>query len=334
MAYYLIVLLGGISIFIFGLKGISEGTESFITSADTRMLSRGVKNPFCGVTVGALVAGVTQSSVAVSFITVGLVEAKVIPFLYSVPIIMGANIGTTITAQLISLSGKSGLIIGSISSIIGLLLGFCKKDTLKSLGNIAISLGLLFAGLSMMDSGLTGLVKYGWFTWLFTVPNPFLLFLNGLVLTSFLQSSSVVTGITVILASKGVLSFSSAVFITLGSNVGSCFSVIVASLNKTIEARRASIFNLCFNFFGSVIFFPLAVAFSDSLEALFFMKNNDVGRAIANFHTFFNLACVLIFLPFTRILTNLICKFVVDKSKISQIKPNSKTFSNKIRRFN
>ena len=334
MFYSIVTLLGGLAVFVFGLKCISHGSESLIVGKKTESFSRLVKNPICGVLTGATVAGVTQSSVAVSFITVGLVEAGVIPFSFSAPIIMGANIGTTVTAQLISLSGGVGGIVGAFSSIIGLLLGFSKNNRLKTLGETSIGLGLLFAGLDIMDSSITGLLSYGWFTWLFTASNPLALFLNAMVLTSVIQSSSAVTGITVILANKGVVDFNSAVFLTLGSNVGSCFSVILASLDKSIEARKASCFNLCFNLLGAVLFFPFVLFCGDKITELFFTSGENIGRAIANFHTVFNLICAVVFLPFSKRLTNLISRIVTKEPKRAKYKVFYKTFKNKIRRFN
>lgn len=323
----LLKTLGGIAVFLFGLKTISDGTKSFVEAKNTEQFAKFASSPLGGAMLGTAVAGVTQSSVAVSFITVGLVEAGVLTFRASAPIIMGANVGTTVTAQLISLSGGSGAIIGSIASIIGLLTGFCKNKGVKSIGASAMGLGLIFAGLQIMDGAIFELVKYGWFKMLFMTNSSILLFLNGAIMTAIIQSSSAVTGITVILANNGHLAFNSAVFLTLGSNVGSCFSVIIASLNKSLEARRASVFNLCFNFLGALIFFPIMTFADKAVTQLFSPDAIGVGRAIANFHTIFNLSCALVFLPFTKYLTDFISKIVSSDEKAVKSKVFYKTFT-------
>ena len=330
----LLALFGGIAIFLFGLKTISQGTESFITGAKKRVLNKVIKTPLLGALTGMVVAGVTQSSVAVSFITVGLVESGLIPFIASAPIIMGANVGTTVTAQLVSLSGGSGVIIGSISSIIGLLLGFSKNQRAKMIGDALMGLGLIFAGLSIMDTEIVKLVDFGWFKSLFLINSPVALFLNGMIMTAVVQSSSAITGITVLLSGKGLIGFKNAVYLTLGSNVGSCFSVVVASATKSLQARRTSIFNLVFNFIGAMIFFPIIIIFGDKLTALFLNDNTDLKRAIANFHTIFNLFSAILLLPFYKLLTTVIEKFIVDKPTSSKKKEKCKTFTSKIRRFN
>ena len=329
----LLKLLGGISLFIYALSQISKSTESLVVGQASTGISRLVRKPLNGVLVGTLVAGITQSSVAVSFITVELVESGVISFVSAAPVIMGANIGTTVTAQLVSLSGGGGFIVGCFALIIGLLLGFCQKNWIKRLGNACLSLGILFVGLNVMDEGVTGLVEFGWFERLFMLESPVALFLNGIVLTAVVQSSSAITGITVILANKGLVKFSSIVYLVLGSNIGSCFSVIVASHKKSLEARRASLFNFSFNFLGAVLFFPVIFAFEEQFSRLFLLNGISVGRAIANFHTVFNLTCSLLFLPFYRRITDLICRLTVKSGKSSS-KVFNKTFNNKSRRFN
>lgn len=329
----LITLFGGIAIFLYGLKNISSGTESLITNTKTNALSALEGRPIAGALLGMAVAGVTQSSVAISFITVSLVEVGALSFAASAPIIIGANVGTTVTAQLVSLSGGGGSAIGAISSIIGLLTAFCKKDWVKRIGEVAFGLGFVFAGLSIMDTSIHSLVGYGWFKSLFLLSSPIVLFLNGLILTAVVQSSSAVTGITVLLASSGLVDFKTAVFLTLGSNVGSCFSVIVASLNKSLQARRASLFNLLFNLLGAVIFFPILLIFGNVAESLFLAFSTSLGRAIANFHTVFNLVCALLFMPFCGKLTSLIAKVVTDKRPVMKNREDNKTFTSKSRRF-
>ena len=326
-------LFSGIAVFLYGLKMMSMGAENLVVNVKAEKVSNFVKNPICGAITGGLVAGVTQSSVVVSFITVGLVDLGVVSFMSTAPIIMGANVGTTVTAQIISLSGIGGAIIGAISSIIGLLAGFFKNKYAKGISETAFGLGFIFVGLSIMDSEISMLTEFLWFKNVFLIKSPFVLFLNGLVMTAIVQSSSAITGITIILAGKGLVSFKSAVFITLGSNVGSCFSVIFASMNKSLPAKRASVFNLLFNLLGAIIFFPFALIFDNFVFNLFMNNAIDVKRAIANFHTLFNLFCALLFLPFYKLLTKLVAYLVSDPMPISKENTINKTFTSKSRRF-
>ena len=329
-----IQIFSGIAIFIYGLQTISKGTESLILNADYKSFSKAIENPIGGAVAGALVASATQSGVAVSFITVGLVDLGVISFAFSAPIIMGANVGTTITAQLISLSGIGGVLIGAISTIIGLLASFFNNKWSKSISQASFGLGFIFVGISIMDSKITSLIDYAWFKNLFLIENPIVLFLNGLVMTAIMQSSSAVTGIVIILAGNGLVDFNSSVFITLGSNVGSCFSVIIASLDRSLQARRASVFNLCFNLIGSIIFFPIAFWCGDFITALFLNSSQVIQRAIANFHTVFNLICAILLLPFYKLLTILVCKIVKENSTAVKKTVFNKTFTRKSSRFN
>lgn len=333
MFFAVVQLFSGISIFLYGLKTISKGAETLIVNVNTQTFSAFVKKPIKGAMLGGVVAGVTQSSVAVSFITVGLVDLGVISFVNSVPIIMGANVGTTITAQLVSLSGASGAIIGAISSIIGLLVGFLKNKFANSLSDALFGLGFIFVGLSIIDREILALVEVVWLKNLFLINHPFVLVLNGLVMTAIVQSSSAITGIMIILAGKGLVSFKNSVFLTLGANVGSCFSVVFASLNKSLPARRASVFNLVFNCLGAIMFLPIALFFSDCLCSIFLKGSADVKRAIANFHTVFNLLCAIVFLPFYRLLAKLIEKLVKENQVNSREISTNKTFTCKSRRF-
>lgn len=321
MISQIIILLGGIAIFIYGLKIISEVTQSAVSGGVKNRIVLFTKTPIRGVLTGAAVSAITQSSVAVNVITVGLVESGVISFFASSAVIMGANIGTTVTAQIISASSFGGGVIGAIVSIIGLLANFSKNSRVKGASEILMGLGVLFAGLSIMSKSVAHLGGYYWFQKIFLIKNPFLLFLNGMVTTGITQSSSAITGIIVLLANGGLIDFKSSAFITLGSNVGSCFAVVIASLNKSVEGRRAAVFNLAFNLFGSLLFFPVLYFFGDVITPIM-RKNKSVGKAIADFHTLFNIICTVIALPLLKLLTLAIEKLVKDTQKTSYHKPN------------
>lgn len=333
MVTRIITLFGGIAILIFGFNLISANTERLAEGRAKNIIRKNLKTPIGGLLTGTVVAGVTQSSVAVSVIAVSLVEAGTISFRSSAVVIMGANVGTTVTAQLLSLSGASGGIIGSIASIIGLLLSFSKNKTVKRLSNSVMGLGVLFAGLSIMTTSVKGLISAVWFRKIFLVESPFLLFLNGMVLTGITQSSSAVTGVTVILGASKIMPFTSATFFTLGANVGSCFFVVLSSLNKNVNARRSALFNLIFNLSGAILFFPFLLMFGEGITHLF-VKERGVGGAIADFHTVFNLVCALVFFPFLGLFEKLIIKITSNNGKNCNQNRKRKSFTANIPRFN
>ena len=321
----LLTAFGGIALFIFGLKLIGGTTEVLALKKPKRVIQRIVKTRTGAFLTGVTVSGLSQSSAVVNLLAVEFVEKKIIPLATSFAIIMGANVGTTMTAQLVSLSGIGGNAIGAIASIIGLLIGFSKNSSLKVIGNSIAGLGVLFAGLSALSTSVTALSEFEAFNRLFLIENPLVLYLNGLMLTSLVQSSSAITGVMVMLANVGLISFQSSVYLTLGSNVGSCFIVVFLSLNKSKDARRSAFFNLLFNFLGSIIFFPIFYIFEKDLAYLF-LNANSVGRAIANFHTVFNLICSLLFLPFVNTFEKVAYKVLKQKRKG---KSSSQSFYNK-----
>jgi phosphate:Na+ symporter len=221
---------------------------------------------------------------------------------------MGTNVGTTVTAQLVSLSTISNFnvtAIGSFIAFIGLLLNFCKKDSLKNIGLSALGFGFIFIGIKLLTESVECFEKYAWFTSLFKVKNPVLLLLNGFVITAILQSSSVVTSVMIVLGSIGLIDFKSATFLILGANVGTCLPVIFASLSMGKESIKCSIFNIAFNIAGVVIFFLPIVLLGDKIASISAFSNG-IGRSIANFHTFFNVAVTLILTP----LLKYFCKLV------------------------
>lgn len=299
-----LIAFGGVALFIFGLKLIS-GISDVLSFGKQRKTLQNLLKPTLGAYfTGMGVAGLSQSSAIVSVLAVEFVEKEIISLRSSFAIIMGANVGTTVTAQLVSLSGLSGGVIGALASIIGLLMGLSGNSKVKSMGSSLLGVGVLFAGLSTLSSSISLISQNEFVKRFFQIENPLVLFLNGVILTALVQSSSAITGVMVMLAKVGLVSFKSSVYLTLGSNVGSCFIVVLLSLNKNVNARRTAYFNLIFNFLGSVIFFPLFCVLGDNLTVLF-LRRQTVSRAIANFHTFFNLICSVIFLPFLNLFEKL-----------------------------
>ena len=297
MLVTIFVFLGGISLFIFGLNLISEVSVILAKGKSKLVMQRMLKTKSTALATGVVVSAISQSSVIANVLSIEFVEKGVLSLTSAFAVIMGANVGTTVTAQLVSSSGLGGEIIGAISSIAGVFLLFSKGDKIKIVGRSLLGVGVLFSGLSALSSCITAFSEYKIIKNLFLIKNPIVLFLNGVILTAIVQSSSAITSVMVLLANAGLITFQSSVFLILGSNVGSCFTVILFSLNKSFYARKTAWFNLIFNLLGATVFFPVFCAFSANFSQLF-LSGKTVGRAIANFHTVFNLVCTIIFLPF------------------------------------
>ena len=313
---HILLSLGGVTLFLLGLKIMSENMEKITGEKMKILLSTCTKNKYLGVLTGAISTGVIQSSIATNIITVGFVSSGILSFYQASAIIMGANIGTTITAQLVSLSGKEFFDItafGSLIFFVGFILTFFKNKKTRCIGNIMQGFGMLFLGLDIVNDCVGFFKNFEEFRSVFLVKNDLLLILNGIVITSIVQSSSAVTSVMIILAGNSLLSFENSMFLILGANIGTCFSVIVASMNKSLPARQTAIFNLAFNVFGNLIFILPLIFFKSEIANLFSLFSSGIEREIANFHTLFNLIVTMVVLPILKPFTNLIEKITTPK---------------------
>ncbi len=305
----ILLLLGSIAVFLSGLKLISDEVSA-LSGEKMKKTIRAVAGTRCGAALaGCATTALAQSSIATNMIVIGFVEGGVMSFQQAAAAIMGTNVGTTMTAQLVSFSAAGGgfdiTAIGCGFAFIGVLLKLFKSEKTRSVGGALCGFGFVFIGLMLMTNAVESFKNYVWFKNLFLVENPLLLFLNGLVITAVIQSSSVATGMMVVLGSLGLLPFEKSAFLILGSNIGTCIPVVFASANKSAEAKKAALFNVVFNAIGSFLFFiPLALLGS-KVNSLPLFKGRAIGRKIANFHTFFNLAVCLILVPFL----NGVCAF-------------------------
>lgn len=312
----ILMTLGGVTLFLLGLKFMSDNMFDLAGRKVTTVLKGVTKNRFSGVVTGTAVTAAIQSSIATNVILVGFVSADIITFKAAAAVIMGANIGTTITAQLVSLSGKQFFDItafGAAICFIGFLISLLKDKRFRSIGGVMVGFGMLFFGLDIINDGVLFFKNYDAFRSIFLVKNEFLLLINGMLVTAIIQSSSAVTGIMIILAGNGLLSFENSMFLILGANVGTCLCVIAAAVNKSADARRTAFFNLVFNLMGSVILFLPLVAFKGEIAAWFSSFSHGTERMIANFHTLFNLFVTAIFLPILSPCTRFISKIIPDK---------------------
>lgn len=315
---HLFLALGGITLFLLGLKLMSENMERLAGAKMQKVLTAFTKNRFSCVLTGAVSTALLQSSIATNVILVGFVSSGMITFYSAAAAIMGTNIGTTITAQLVSLSGSEVFDItafGSVIAFIGFLVSFLKSEKAESVGMVMAGFGMLFFGIDVIENSVIFFKNYQGFRNIFLVNNDLVLLLNGLVITAVVQSSSAVTSVMIILASNGLIGFESSMFLILGANIGTCFSVILASLEKSLDARRAAVFNLAFNVFGTLILFLPLHFFKGAISNAFMAFSGSIEREIANFHTLFNLTVTLVLLPLLKPFTRLIEILVPEKKK-------------------
>ncbi len=310
--------LGGITLFLLGLKFMSENMEGLTGQKLKSVMSSVTSNRFSGVLAGAGVTAILQSSVAVNIILVGFVSNNVLNFYQASSIIMGSNIGTTMTAHLVSLSSNKAFditAIGSLILFIGFIFSFSKKKNLMLIGNVMAGFGMLFLGLEIINKSIIYFKNFELFRNVFLVDNEILLVLNGLFITAIVQSSSAVTSVMIILASNGLITFENSMFLVLGANIGTCMAVIVASLSKNKDAQKTALFNLAFNCFGTLILFLPLTIFKSQVADVFMQFSGGIERQIANFHTLFNLFVTIVLLPILKPFTKLIDFFVDGKIK-------------------
>ena len=249
---------------------------------------------------------------------IGLVNAGIMTLFQAATIIIGANIGTTITAHIASLQTFKFIEIAIGLTGIGALINvFTSKEKLKTVGNILSGLGLIFVGLILMQQSMTFLKSEPIVVDLLeSIKNPFLLFIIGILFTALIQSSSAITSIIISMAAAGILiggGGNAVLFIILGSNIGSCATSLLSSIGASTNAKRSSIIHLLFNTFGALIFFALLVAWPGFMNATFAKLFAEPATQIAMFHTFFNVVCAALFLPFTKGLVKLSEIIIKDK---------------------
>ncbi len=313
---YVFLTLGGITFFLLGLKFMSDNMEKLAGAKMEKVLRTFTKNRCAGVLTGAVSTAILQSSIATNVILVGFVSSGILSFYSASAVVMGANIGTTVTAQLVSLSGSSAFDItafGGVIAFVGFIFSFFKNEKLNLIGGVMAGFGMLFFGLNVVSDSIAYFKNFEAFRNIFTVKNHLLLFLNGVMITAIIQSSSAVTSVMIILASNGLLTFESSMFLILGSNVGTCICVILSAMNKPVDARRSAFFNIFFNVLGSaILFLPLSL-FSSQIATAFYKFSGGIERQIANFHTLFNVFVTFILLPVLKPITKLVCLIVKDE---------------------
>ena len=308
----LISLLGGLSLFLYGMQMMSNGLEAAAGNKMKRILERLTANRILGVLVGAGITAVIQSSSATTVMVVGFVNSGMMTLRQAVWIIMGANIGTTITGQLIALD------IGAIAPLFAFIgvamIVFLKKEKLHHFGKIIAGLGILFIGMDMMSAAMMPLRESEAFISLMTqFSNPVLGILAGAIFTAIIQSSSASVGILQALASSGVIGLPQAVYVLFGQNIGTCITAVLAAIGTSRNAKRTTIIHLSFNIIGTIVFTIICMVtpFVSLMEGL----TPNVSAQIANTHTIFNITTTLLLLPFGTQLAKMATKILPDRAE-------------------
>lgn len=291
-------LIGGLGMFLYGMKLMGDGLENAAGEGLKSILEKLTSNKYIGVLVGAIVTAIIQSSSGTTVMVVSFVNAGLMTLSQAAGVIMGANIGTTITAQMVTfdLDKIAPLIIG-IGTIMLLV---AKKKRTRDIASIAIGFGILFMGMDLMGNSMEPVAESEWFKDFILVvsDNSILGLLAGLGLTAIIQSSAATTVILITLASTGAIDMRLALPVILGCNIGTCVTALLASLGTNRTAKKAAIMHLLFNILGAVIAFPFIRPFISLIE----LTSSDVARQVANAHTIFNIVVTILLLPLSEYL--------------------------------
>lgn len=324
----ILTLLSGIGIFLVACKIMSSYLESASSDSLKRLFAKTSGNKLLGVGIGAVSTALIQSSGATTVMTIGFVNAGIITLFQAATLIYGANIGTTVTAQIVALgmfgSGAISMtaIFSALTGVGAFLMLFAKREGLKTAGGVITGFGMLFVGLSLMSGSMdTFAAQESVKAFLARISNPILLVLTGAILTAIIQSSSVMTSIALAMVVSGLISLDQGIFLTMGSNIGSCVVAMLAGAASGINARRTALIHLLFNCFGVMLFLAAgwiiglttdADGFGRMFERFF---PNAVQTQLAMFHTFFNTVTVAVMLPLTKPLVNTVTRLLPEKEE-------------------
>jgi phosphate:Na+ symporter len=291
-------LLGGLGFFLYGMKLMSEGLEKAAGAKMRSILEFFTKNRFIGMVVGIIFTAIIQSSNATTVMVVSFVNSGLMNLMQASGVILGANIGTTVTGQLIAFNLSD---IAPLVVIIGVVMVmFCKKQSIKKIGEVILGFGILFMGLSIMGDSMAAVKESPKIIdFLSSLTNPFAAILTGFAITAILQSSSATVGIILLMVSQNLLEFAICPFMILGCNIGSCVSALVASLSGKKDAKRAAMIHFLFNVIGSAIMFViLLLAIGPFTDMMLYISGGSLARAVANVHTLMKVFEVAMLFPF------------------------------------
>ncbi len=317
----LIWLLAGVGVFIVGMNFMGDALERSAGSGMKNLLEKISNNRFSGVGIGAGVTAMIQSSSATSVMVIGLVNAGVMTLMQATPIIMGANIGTTITGVLVALKNDYFNMLMYILAFAGVMMGFAKKEKIKIAGSLCSGLGLIFVGLNVMSSeqAFGNALVEQMFTNIFEVINhPLLLILVGIIFTALIQSSSASTGVVITMVGAKVLPLDLALFIVLGSNIGTCVTALLASFGANANSKRVALIHFTFNVVGTILFTAIMWIFRDPIINLLVSAfpgedQMSLQMRVSLFHVIFNVTTTVLLIPFVKQLVNYSCSVIKEK---------------------
>lgn len=324
IATSILSLVAGVGIFLIACTMMSSNLEAIGSKRLKSLFAKASKSKLLGVGVGAATTAVIQSSSATSVMVIGFVNAGIMTLTQAATVIFGANIGTTITGQLVALglfgenSVSTSVIFSAFAGIGAFVLAFAKHDKVKKIGGIAAGFGMLFVGLSMMSGAMSyfsALDSVKNFLAKFT--NPLLLVLIGAVLTAVVQSSSVMTSMAITMVVSGLINLNQGIYITMGANIGTCVTALIAGLTSTKNAKRTALIHLIFNISGVAVFLLIGLFLRLGGIDYGWLFNKAFPHApqlqLSMFHTVFNVLTVIIVLPFTKLLVKFVTKIIPDK---------------------
>ncbi|MGN1458582.1 MAG: Na/Pi cotransporter family protein [Acutalibacteraceae bacterium] len=311
----ILLAMGGLGLFLYGMKLMGDGLELAAGSRLRKMLEKLTTNRYLGALVGLVVTGIIQSSTAVSVMVVGFVNAEIMTLSQAIGVIMGANIGTTVTSILLSFKISTyapiAIFIGAFMVVL------CKKNNHKYAGQIIAGFGILFFGMSTMSGGLEPLADSPFFKDILTsVSNPFVGILVGVIFAAAIQSSSASVGVLQALGAVGALALPNAVYIIYGLNIGACSTAVISSIGATKAARRTAMAHVIFNTLGTILFtiITLLTPFISWVQQC----TDYVPLQISIVHIVFNVLCTLLFLPMSNLLTKLACIIIPGEDETKE----------------
>ena len=329
-------LIAGIGVFLIACTMMSSNLESVSSNKLKKLFAKTSKSKLMGVGIGTVATAAIQSSGATSVMAIGFVNAGIMTLMQAATVIYGANIGTTITGQITALGMfentiSTGVIFATFAGIGAFIMAFAKKDVVKKIGGILAGFGMLFVGLDMMSASMKAFAELESVkNFLALIKNPILLVLIGAVFTAIIQSSSVMTSVAITMVFTGLITLDQGIYLTMGSNIGSCAVAIIAGITSGANAKRTALIHLLFNVTGVIIFMLVAmmmreisksvnpsrvITFGYLFEKMF---PNAPQTQLAMFHTFFNVITVALVLPFTNLMVKLVTKIIPDKKATSQ----------------
>lgn len=317
-------LIAGVGIFLIACSMMSSNLEALGSRKLKALFAKTAKSKLLGVGVGAAATAAIQSSSATTVMVIGFVNAGIMSLAQAATVIFGANIGTTITGQIVALglfgenTISTSVIFAALAGVGAFILAFAKKDGVQKLGGIIAGFGMLFVGLSMMSGAMGAFSELDSVkSFLALFRNPLLLVLIGALLTAVVQSSSVMTSMAITMVVTGLISLNQGIYLTMGSNIGTCVTALIAGLTSTKNAKRTALIHLIFNVGGAIVFLLIGLFLrigGIDFEFIFMkMFPHAPQLQLSMFHTIFNIVTVIIVLPLTNLLVKLVTKLVPDK---------------------